>query len=75
MFDGARARGLDIRLELAAIVMQLAVNVTLGVAGVLLMYRFLLDRIGRPREAQWFALLYAFGTPMFFRSALMIDSS
>lgn len=66
-----RARGLDIRLELAAIVMHLGVNVPFAVVGVLLMYFFLLDRIGRPREAQWFALLYAFGTPMFFRSGFL----
>lgn len=66
-----RARGLDVRLELAAIVMHLGVNVPFAVASVLLMYFFLLDRIGRPREAQWFALLYAFGTPMFFRSGFL----
>jgi len=69
--NAMRARGLDIRLGVAAIVMQLGVNVPLGVLGVVLMYLFLLDRIGRPREAKWFALLYAFGTPMFFRSAFL----
>lgn len=59
------------RLELAAIVMQLGVNVPLGILGVLLMFAFLRDRSGRPREALGFALLYGFGTPIFFRSAFL----
>ncbi len=66
-----RARGLDVRLGVAAMVIQLGVNVPLGVLGTLLMFWFLSDRTGRSREAMWFALLYAFGTPMFFRSAFL----
>lgn len=69
--NAMRERGMDIRLGLAAIVMQLGVNVVLGAIGAWLMYRFLLDRLGRPREAKWFALFFAFGTPMLFRSAFL----
>lgn len=71
LVNETRARGLDVRLGIAAIVMHLGVTVPLAVVGVVLVYFFLLDRIGRPRDAQWFALLYAFGTPMLFGSAYL----
>lgn len=66
-----RARGLDVRLGMAALVMQLGLNVPLGVLSAVVMFELLRDRLRQPRRALLLALLYAVGTPMLFRSAFL----
>ncbi len=66
-----RARGLDVKLALAAFAMQLGLMAPLGALAVVVLYRFLSLRLGDERRALWLALLYAFGTPLFFRSSFL----
>lgn len=66
-----RARGLDVRLALAAAVIHVGFNVPLAALATLLMFFVLRDRIGAERPALWGALLFAFGTPIFFRSGFL----
>jgi hypothetical protein len=66
-----RARGLDVRLALAAAAIHLGLNIPLGVAAALMLFGFLCARLGDERRAAWLALLFAFGTPIFFRSAFL----
>jgi len=70
-FAEARARGLDVKLALAAASMQAGLMAPLGAASAVLVYLFLAVRLRDPRAAKWLALLYAFGTPIFFRSAFI----
>lgn len=63
--------GLDVKLGLAAIVTQVLCMAPLSALGVvamfyLLRYVFQSDRIGF-----WLSLLYAFGTPVFYRAGLL----
>lgn len=66
-----RARGLDVRLALAAAVTQWGLMAPLAALMVVLLHRYLLARGHRPREALGAALLYAFATPLLFRSAFL----
>ena len=66
-----RARGLDVRLALAAAVIHAGFNVPLDAAAAVAMFLFLRSRLRDERAALWFALLFAFGTPVFFRSAFL----
>jgi hypothetical protein len=67
----ARRRGLDVKLGLAALSMHAGLMAPLGALGALVMFIFLRSRLGNERRALWLALLYAFGTPIFFRSAFL----
>jgi hypothetical protein len=67
----ARARGLDVKLVLAAAAMHLGLMVPLGALAVVVVFQFLRTRLGEERKAFWFALLYAFGTPIFFRTGYL----
>lgn len=67
----ARARGLDIKLALAAASMQVGLMAPLGGLAAVVMFFFLRSRLRDERVALWLALLYAFGTPIFFRSAFL----
>jgi hypothetical protein len=67
----ARARGLDVKLGLAAASMQVGLMAPLGAAAAVLVFFFLRARLRNERTALWLALLYAFGTPIFFRSAFL----
>lgn len=67
----ARARGLDIKLALAAASMQVGLMAPLGGLAAVVMFLFLRARLGDERIALWMALLYAFATPIFFRSAFL----
>lgn len=67
----ARARGLDIQLGLAAAVMQVGLMAPASALMMVLMYYFLCARLGSERQALWLALLYGFGTPIFFRTAFL----
>jgi hypothetical protein len=66
-----RARGLDIRLALAAMVTQLGLMAPLAALMVVLLHRYLLARGHEGREALTLTLLYAFATPLLFRSAFL----
>ena len=66
-----RARGMDVRLALAAAVIHLGFNVPLGGLAAVVMFLFLRARLRAERAALWLALLFAFGTPVFFRSAFL----
>ena len=70
-FRLARERGLDVRFGLAAGLIQLFGFAPLT-AGVVLIMRSLLVRLGvNATRSVWLALLYGFGTPIFFRSAYL----
>lgn len=66
-----RARGLDVKLALAAFAMQLGLMAPLGALAVVVLYKLLTLRLGDRQRALWLALLYAFGTPLFFRSSFL----
>jgi hypothetical protein len=67
----ARSRGLDVKLGLAALVTHAGLMVPLGALGALVMFWFLRGRLNDERLALILALLYAVGTPVFFRSAFL----
>lgn len=69
--NAARARGLDIKLGLAALVMQVGLMAPLGGLAAVLVFFFFQNRLRREETALWIALLYAFATPVFFRSAFL----
>jgi hypothetical protein len=64
-------RGLDIKLGLAAFVMQAFLMAPSSALGVVLMYLLLRQVLRTDRTALWLALLYAFGTPVFFRTGFL----
>jgi hypothetical protein len=67
----ARRRGLDVKLGLAAASMQVGLMAPAGALAAAVLFMFLYRRTGDSRSALAFALLYAFGTPIFFRSAFL----
>ena len=67
----ARERGVDVKLGLAALVTQLGLMAPLGAAAAVGVFLFLRASLHNQRHAFWLALLYAFGTPVFFRSAFL----
>ncbi len=67
----SRRRGLDVKLGLAAASMHAGLMAPLGALGAVVMFLFLRARLRDERKALWLALLYAFGTPIFFRSAFL----
>ncbi|MGH7502354.1 MAG: hypothetical protein ACREL7_11410 [Longimicrobiales bacterium] len=69
--NAVRERGLDIELGLAAASIHAGLMVPLGVAAALIVFFFLRRSLHDERIATWLALLYAFGTPIFFRSAFL----
>jgi hypothetical protein len=64
-------KGLDIKLGLAAFVMQAFCMAPASAAGVVLVFLALRAVLARERAAMWLALLYAFGTPVFFRTGFL----
>jgi len=64
-------RGYDIKFGLAALVMQWFCMAPISALGVVAMF-FLLRRVfGSDYIGLWLALLYAFGTPVFFRTGFL----
>jgi len=64
-------RGLDVKFGLAAFVMQAFCMAPISALGVVAVF-YALRRIFRSdRKAFWLALLYAFGTPVFFRTGYL----
>lgn len=64
-------KGLDIKLGLAAFVMQAFCMAPISALGVVLVFLTLRAVLGRDRRAMWLALLFAFGTPVFFRTGFL----
>jgi len=62
-------RGLDIKLGLAAGVMQALGMAVLSALVVVVMFRVLNPLLASRRTSLWLALLFAFATPVFFRTA------
>lgn len=67
----ARARGLDVVLGLAAIGIGVLLMAPLAGLATVLMYRALRERLGDERAALNWSLVYAFATPIFFRSGFL----
>lgn len=63
-------RGLDIEFALAAIVTQMACMAPLSALGIAVLHDLLRRRYS-PRTALALALLYAFGTPVFYRAGYL----
>lgn len=64
-------RGLDVKLGLAAFVMQLFFMAPICAAGVVVLFLVLRRVPGLEAQAVWLALLYAFGTPLFYRAGFL----
>jgi len=64
-------KGLDIKLGLAAMVMQVLCMAPSSALGVVLVFLALRALLGRDQPALWLSLLYAFGTPVFFRTGFL----
>ena len=64
-------RGFDIKFGLAAVVMQVFCMAPISALGVVAMFFFLRRIFSDDRTAFWLALLYAFGTPVFFRTGFL----
>ncbi|HEX6315406.1 MAG TPA: hypothetical protein VFZ73_11130, partial [Gemmatimonadaceae bacterium] len=69
--NAARARGLDITLGLAALGTGITMMAPLGAFAALLLFWWLLPRLGDRRRALALSLVFAFATPMLFRSAFI----
>jgi hypothetical protein len=67
----ARARGLDVVLGLATLGITALLMAPLGGLAAVIMYIALRSRLGSDRTALWWALAYAFATPVFFRSGFL----
>jgi len=67
----ARARGLDIKLGLAALITQVGLMAPLGALAALLVFQYFRERGSTERAAAGIAFLYAFATPIFFRSGFL----
>jgi hypothetical protein len=70
-FQEAWRRGFDLKFGLAAIVMQVFCMAPISAAAAVLMFRALETIFPGGRTALWMALLYAFGTPLFFRTGYL----
>lgn len=70
-YQEAWRRGYDVKFGLAAIVMQWFCMAPISALGVVAMFYVLRGVFGSDRTAFWLALLYAFGTPVFFRTGFL----
>jgi hypothetical protein len=68
-YERSRERGYDVKFGLGAAIMQAFVMVPISALSVIVIYFLLLQVTGRPRAATLLALLYAFATPVFYRTA------
>lgn len=67
-YKEAWRRGLDVKFGLAALVMQSLCMAVSSALGVVVMFFLLRHVFGSDKTAVWLSLLYAFGTPVFFRT-------
>ena len=70
-YKEAWRRGYDIKFGLAAIIMQAACMAPISALAVVVMFLLLRRLFGSDRTAFWLALLYAFGTPVFYRTGYL----
>lgn len=70
-FREAWRRGLDVKLGLGAWVMHAFAMAPSSALAVVAMFHLLRQLLLSDRTAFWFALLYAFGTPVFFRTGYL----
>ena len=70
-FEESWRRGYDVKFGLAAIVMQAFCMAPISAFGVVAMFYLLRRVCGSDRIGFWVALLYAFGTPVFFRTGYL----
>jgi len=70
-YDQAWRRGFDVKFGLGSFVMQSFGMAVISAAGVVAMYLLLISVVGSPALALNLALLYAFGTPVFFRTGFL----
>lgn len=70
-YKEAWRRGYDVKFGIAAVVMQLFCMAPISAFGVVLMFLTLRHLSGSADKALWLALLYAFGTPVFFRTGFV----
>lgn len=70
-YEEAWRRGLDVKFGLASFVTQSFGMAVISAAAVIVMYLLLAHLLPSTRTALWLAFLYAFGTPVFFRSGLI----
>jgi len=64
-------RGLDVKFGLGAFVMHAFCMAPLSALSVVVMFFLLRRMLAEEQRALWFALLYAFGTPLFFRTGYL----
>ncbi len=64
-------RGYDIKFGLAAFVMQSMCMAPVSALGVVVMFYLLRHLFRSDKKALWLAILYAFGTPVFFRTGYL----
>lgn len=69
--NASRARGLDVKLGIAALITGVGLMAPLGALAALVLATYLRQRGLTCRQAALAALLYAIGTPIFFRSAFL----
>jgi hypothetical protein len=70
-YKEAWRRGLDIKFGLAALVIQLLCMAPSSALGVVVMFFLLRILFRSDKTALWLSLLYAFGTPVFFRTGFL----
>jgi hypothetical protein len=70
-YQEAWRRGFDVKFGLAAIVMQWFCMAPICALGAVLMFYVLRRVFHSDRVGFWLALLYAFGTPVFFRAGFL----
>jgi len=70
-YEEAWRRGLDVKFGLASFVMQSFGMAVTSALGVIAMYGLLRGLAGTAGSALFLALLYAFGTPVFFRTGFL----
>lgn len=64
-------RGLDVKFGLGAFVMHAFCMAPLSALSVVVMFFLLRRMMEEDQRALWFSLLYAFGTPLFFRTGYL----
>jgi len=64
-------RGLDVKFGLGALVMQVFCMAPASAGAVVVFFWLLRRLLDSDRTALWLALLYAFGTPVFFRTGYL----
>jgi hypothetical protein len=70
-YEEAWRRGFDVKFGLASFVMQSFGMAVVSALGVVLLFGMLLSLLPSPSSALALALLYAFGTPVFFRTGFL----